>query len=85
MDMSAYVETDTDIARYHRLLRHMRYVRDNLESILEIKKAFDGDDKHYARQLWAELDDETQIGLWVAITYGGIFTTKERSALKGTE
>ena len=62
----------------------MRAVQENLENILEIKKAIAEEDILYGFQLWKELDNETKQDLWVAPTYGGIFTTKEREIIKST-
>lgn len=89
----ALVSTDKpsiDEQRYARLLKHNRVLSrpDILEIVLEIKRALQLGDEHYALQLWGELSmdhDENQRlqrALYVAPKYGGIFTTKEREIIK---
>ncbi len=65
-----------------KLIRHNEVLRDNLESVTAIKEAINSEDSTYARQLWQELSEDEQIALYVAPTYGGIFTTSERKVIK---
>ncbi len=70
-------------AQQRRLLRHMAAVRDNWESVNWIKTGLAHDDSGMVREAWGELDTETQIALWVAPKYGGVWTTEEREKIRG--
>ena len=76
-------EAFSDIA--DRRYRHMVAVRDNLYSILWIKQTIFSDDLPAAVQAWDELDNDTQIALWLSPRDGGIFTTAERKAMHSDE
>jgi len=83
MSLISKNDVDVEVIYYRRLLRHMKYVRDNLESILCIKVALEDFDESYAEQLWNELDTDARIALiTVAPSKGGIFRTKERAFLR---
>lgn len=73
------------------LLAYYSLVRDNFETISEIKTKYlvpqwgdDGDavNASAAIEAFEELSHDTQIGLWKAPSKGGIFTTLERKLLK---
>lgn len=72
-------------AIYARAKQHIDALRDNWDSVAEIRKAIADDDLGYVAQLLDELDQETQIALNLAPTRGGIFTTQERAVLKSDE
>lgn len=64
-------------------LKYMAVLRSNLDYVLEIKAAISKNDLTYGAQLWWELDEETQSYLWKAPSKGGIFTTREKEAIRG--
>ncbi len=64
---------------------HMVAVRDNLTSILWIKKGIVTGDLPSAVEAWDELDSDTQIALWLSPRDGGVFTTAERKAMHSDE
>jgi hypothetical protein len=74
-------------AQVVRLLAMTEVLRDevNLCQITEIKSMLRADDIQAALGYWSEFTEAEQIALWVAPTYGGIFTTEERTKLKTTE
>ena len=70
-----------------RLIEMVEVLRDynNLKQIAEIKMNCEDDEYYeYARVLFEEFTQKEQQALWVAPTYGGIFTTHERKVLKNT-
>jgi len=80
------------IAQVNRLLKMTKCLqnRDNLEQLAAIKDNlnvtsdadFAGECVEFALTLWDEFTEEEQIALWIAPTYGGIFTTEERKKLR---
>jgi hypothetical protein len=70
-----------------RLLAMTEILRDrvNLSQIYEIKYALAALELDDATALWSEFTEQEQIALWVAPTYGGIFTTEERKRLRPQE
>lgn len=50
--------------------------------ISQIKEALGNGMIEDAQALWADLDQGEQTALWVAPSYGGVFTTEERELLK---
>ena len=52
---------------------------------MAIRDGIEIDDLSSAHEAWAELDEQTKIGLWKAPSKGGWFTTKEREVMKSTE
>lgn len=71
--------------QHERLLAHSAYVRDNLPSIMAVKDGIAVGELSGAAEAWFELDQDTQRGLWVAPTKGGVFTTRERDVMKTNE
>ena len=70
-----------------RVLAMMEVLRQpgNISQMAEIKAAIDNGeegDLEMARALWDEFTQDEQQSLWVAPTYGGIFTTHERKVLR---
>ena len=68
------------------LLFMMEVLRDphNLKQVAEIKENCEDEDFYgYARVLWEEFAEHEQHALWVAPSYGGVFTTHERKVLQG--
>ena len=57
----------------------------NLNQVCEIKDLIAADDPDGAREYWYEFTEEEQVILWVAPTFGGIFTTEERKRLRPGE
>jgi hypothetical protein len=74
-------------AQVVRLLAMTEVLRDptNLAQVVAIKELLMDDDDQAALGYWSEFTEAEQIALWVAPTYGGIFTTDERKKLKTTE
>jgi hypothetical protein len=69
-----------------KLMKHMKAVKENIPSILQIQESLATNDYETAAQAMHELDRDTQIALWsVAPTKGGVFTTKERDQMKSDE
>ena len=50
----------------------------------EIKLAIWRDEDEQAIYLWSDFTEDEQVALWIAPTYGGIFTTEERKRLRPT-
>lgn len=59
-----------------------RAVKENLDSVNEIKDGIANGDYSRAAEAWFELDRETQKALWLAPTKGGVFSTDERHIMK---
>jgi len=64
---------------------HMNCVRDNFETIAAIQSGIATEDYALAKEAWQELTEDEMKLLWRAPTKGGIFTTKEREAMKSNE
>ena len=60
-------------------------VEAHIDSLLAIRDGIASGDLSSAHEAWAELDEQTKIGLWKAPSKGGWFTTKEREVMKSTE
>lgn len=58
---------------------------ENIDSIMAVKVAIEGEKWHDGVEVWCELNEETQMALWVAPKKGGPFTTAERKAMKAPE
>jgi hypothetical protein len=67
------------------LLRMTTTLQENnvMGTVVVIRDSIESGDLSYAQQLWGELSEPEQTALWVAPKFGGIFTTKERSIIKG--
>jgi hypothetical protein len=76
--------TNTQIIRLMRMTEVLRN-RANISQMSEIKYALAVLELDDARALWCEFTEEEQIALWVAPTFGGIFTTEERKRLRPGE
>jgi hypothetical protein len=76
--------TNTQIIRLMRMTEVLRE-RANLHQMYEIKYALAALELDDARALWCEFTEEEQVALWVAPTFGGIFTTEERKRLRPGE
>lgn len=61
-----------------RAIRESDYLADYIHQIKAFLRDGSRDD---ALALWSDLSEEEQIALWVAPSFGGVFTTAERSAL----
>lgn len=61
-----------------KALRETAYLNDYVHQIKGLLADGNVED---ARGLWSDLDESEQIALWVAPTFGGVFTTAEREAL----
>jgi len=64
-----------------KLLRHNECLRVNLFSVMTIRMALSDDLYDEAAESWNELTEDEQTALWVAPSYGGIFTTEERKII----
>jgi hypothetical protein len=60
-------------------------VEANLDSLNAIREGIASGDLSTAHEAWAELDEQTKVGLWKAPSKGGWFTTDERTVMKSTE
>ena len=65
-----------------RLLSHMKAVRERWASVVYMKESLRLDDDLMFLEAWHELDKETQIALWHAPKYGGVWTTIERTQMR---
>lgn len=80
--MSLVLSTKED-ATLARLLAHSQAVRDNWHSVVYMKEALAEEDSLKFREAWDELSREDQVALWVAPSRGGIWTTAERTQMRG--
>jgi len=64
---------------------YQKLVDANLDSLNAIREGIASGDLSTAHEAWAELDEETKVGLWKAPSKGGWFTTDERTVMKSTE
>jgi hypothetical protein len=82
------VKTPLNPSQMARLLAQSELMRDNsyiLLTAFTIKEALENGNPHDAAEAWNELEEEQQQILWMAPTYGGLFTTEERKQIrKGT-
>jgi hypothetical protein len=71
-------------AQVNRLLKMTECLREdnNLGQVYEIKRAIWMDEDGQAIEMWSEFTEDEQVALWIAPTYGGIFTTEERKRLR---
>jgi hypothetical protein len=71
-------------AQVNRLLKMTECLRDrlNMYQVHDIKFCIAMEKYDEAIALWSEFTEDEQIALWIAPTYGGIFTTAERKRLK---
>ena len=69
----------------YRLIEHNNALKDlvTLEGVCLIKKGIADGELDLAKECWVEMDQDTQNALWIAPSYGGIFTTEERKIMKG--
>jgi hypothetical protein len=68
------------------LMAHVEFVRNNWDSVVEIKQAIADNDVMYANQLHEGFsNEEKELLLGIATTKGGIFTTAERQFFRSNE
>lgn len=68
------------------LMAHVEFVRNNWDSVVQMKEAIEANDVMYANQLHeAFSNDEKELLLGTATTKGGIFTTQERQFFRSNE
>ena len=68
------------------LMAHVETVRNNWDTVTEMKQAIANDDVMYANQLYEDFSNEEKILLLgTATTKGGIFTTGERQFFRSNE
>lgn len=63
-------------------IQYMECIRENFDTISDIKLAVANNEPADAKDHWSDLEREDQMLLWVAPTKGGIFTIEERKAIK---
>lgn len=68
-----------------RLKKHNLSVCENLEIILEVKKALKSGDLLYAAQMMYSMSDETRQNLGIATTKGGIFDLEDSKIFRSQE
>lgn len=66
-------------------LDHMSWVRDNFDTVSEIKEGIATEDLDRAAMAWCDLEEQDKSILWRATTKGGILTTEERRIMKETD
>ena len=72
------------VGQQGRVLKQNEAMRNGLiQSVCQIKVAIDQGDMVYAAQCWQELTEDEQTAIYIAPKFGGIFTTEERSVIKG--
>jgi hypothetical protein len=74
-----------DPSQMERLLAQSKLIREEywiLNTISMMKDSIFNDDPMAVREAWAELTEEQQQTIWLAQTYGGLFTTAERTYIK---
>lgn len=71
-------------AQVRRLMAMTVVLQDrvNLSQVAEIKQSILDDDHDSARALFDDFTEAEQTALWVAPSYGGVFTTLERKVIK---
>jgi len=90
--MADWMDGEVDIpeqtlsnAQVFALLRMTEALKDRtvLLSAVELKDSIAVGDMVLAEQVWTELSEDEKTALWVAPKFGGIFTSEERSIIKG--
>jgi hypothetical protein len=76
--------TNTQVIRLMKMTELLRWIP-NISQVYEIKLAFFDEREDDAKALWSDFSEEEQVILWVAPTFGGIFTTEERKRLRPQE
>lgn len=79
------VKPELNESQFQRLLAQSKMLRDNpilLISLAEVKGFLAAGDTMAATQVWDELEEYEQQALWLAPSYGGLFTTEQRKQLK---
>ena len=74
-----------DASQFERLLAQSKLLREEpwvLITVCNIKDAINNGDDMGKSEAWSELEVEQQNALWLAPTYGGLFTTEERKQLR---
>lgn len=74
-------ESKLNSKQVDKLFRHNEALRDNLDSVVCIKDCIAQGDMTEAQEAWAELSEDEQTALWVAPSFGGIFSTQERKII----
>jgi len=89
LGIASAVEDDdgasTGATNVERLVKHMALVREHFDTIAAIKDALAIDDYDVAIEARNELTDDDIIGLNLAPSKGGIFTTEERGKMKSND
>ena len=83
-------ELDAKVAQLTKagksLMAHVEFVRDNWDTVVQIKEAIAENDVMYANQLHEDFsNEEKELLLGTATTKGGIFTTAERQYFRSNE
>ena len=71
--------------RVRRVMRLTAALRDDVllfEQMSMVKRALSDGDLAQAKALYSELEEWEQEAMWVAPSYGGVFTTEERKKLR---
>jgi len=66
------------------VIAHVEFIRNNFDSVGQIKKGLNTENFEMAAMAWCDLDEQEKRILWRAPTKGGILTTIERDMLKST-
>jgi len=69
----------------HRYSRYGKALDEHFTSIAAIKSYLADGQGDAALEAWMEIPQEDQENLWIAPTYGGVFTTEERRIIKALE
>ena len=84
-EMEIALEYQDQLAVVERLKAHNGAVRDYIENITAVKAYLLNDEYENAYEAIAEIPDDAKLCLWISTTDGGVWTTKERAAMKSDE
>lgn len=86
LDERGNIPKDFDGKKYLKApVDYMALVREHFDTIVAVKTHLANDEVEDARAAYKELPQNIQIALWAAPSKGGIWTTAERAAMKGTK
>ena len=82
VENDSYKLTDAQVVKLFTMCCHLRDNPADFIQLGEIKQALVDHKDEDALALWSDFTDEEKEILWVAPTYGGLFTTADRKRLK---
>jgi hypothetical protein len=81
MNIDEAFATTTVEKEYRRLVAHMELVRTHWDTIHAVKEYLANNQIDAARSVFDELTEDVRLGLWVAPSKGGVWTTEERKMI----